>query len=178
MKKGVFQSVVVILLAALLLFALSFALRGVAARNAEAVQMHTFRALLPGSSTFEAEPYTGEDTSIRSVFKGETGFVVEVTNAGYADEITLLVGVSSDGSVTGLVVKDMHETWGLGMKALTDWRYLAQYLHTTGDAQIGTDVDALTGATVTSKAITRCVNSAVAVVSGADAESSATSWGG
>lgn len=178
MKKGVFQGVIAILLAALALFALSFALKGVAERNAEAVKLHTFRALLPGSSTFEAEPYAGEDTSIRSVCKGETGFVVEVTTAGYADEITMLVGVSSDGSVTGLVVKDMHETWGLGMKALTDWRYLAQYLHTTGDAQIGTDVDALTGATVTSKAITRCVNSAVAVVTGTDAESSATSWGG
>ena len=40
------------------------------------------------------------------------------------------------------------------------------------------DVDALTGATVTSKAIVRCVNSAVAFVTGADTESAATSWGG
>ena len=40
------------------------------------------------------------------------------------------------------------------------------------------DVDALTGATVTSKAVVRCVNSAVAYVTGADTESAATSWGG
>ena len=40
------------------------------------------------------------------------------------------------------------------------------------------DVDALTGATVTSKAVVRCVNSAVAYVTGADAVSAATTWGG
>ena len=39
-------------------------------------------------------------------------------------------------------------------------------------------VDAITGATVTSKAVTRCVNSAVAYVTGADAVTEATSWGG
>ena len=36
----------------------------------------------------------------------------------------------------------------------------------------------ITGATVTSKAVVRCVNSAVAYVTGADIESGATSWGG
>ena len=89
----------------------------------------------------------------------------------------MLVGVSNDGTVTGLVVKDMHETLGLGAKILNDWEFLAQFLQTSGDAEVGTTVDALTGATVTSKAVTRCVNSAVAVVTGADAESAATSWG-
>ena len=88
------------------------------------------------------------------------------------------VGVANDGTVTGIVVKEMHETLGLGMNGLTDWQFLAQYLRTSGEAEVGTNVDALTGATVTSKAITRCVNSAVAVVTGADADSGATSWGG
>lgn len=178
MKKSIFQTVLAIALTAVLLFAANLGLKGLAAQNAAAVQLHTLRTLLPGSNAFEAEPYTGEDPSIRSVYRGETGFVVEVTNPGYADEITVMVGVSSGGTVTGLVVKELHETWGLGMNALTDWQYLAQYLRTSGDAEIDANVDALTGATVTSKAITRCVNSAVAVVTGADAESSATSWGG
>ena len=40
------------------------------------------------------------------------------------------------------------------------------------------EVDGITGATVTSKAIARCVNSAVGYVTGADVESGATSWGG
>ena len=50
----------------------------------------------------------------------------------------------------------------------------------TGTESTGeeTYVDAITGATVTSKAIARCVNSAIAYVTGADVSSGATSWGG
>ena len=56
--------------------------------------------------------------------------------------------------------------------------FLAQFLNTTGEAAVGESVDALTGATVTSKAVTRSINSAVAYVTGADTSSAATSWGG
>ena len=72
----------------------------------------------------------------------------------------------------------MEETYGLGREALTDWEFLAQFLNTTGDAEIGVGMDALTGATVTSRAIARGVNSAVGFVTGADVSSGATSWGG
>ena len=48
----------------------------------------------------------------------------------------------------------------------------------TNEAAVGEDIDALTGATVTSKAVTRAVNSAVAFVTGADISSSATEWEG
>ena len=90
----------------------------------------------------------------------------------------MLVGVSTDGTVTGLVVRQMSETHGLGANAVNDADFLAQFLNTAGDAEVGTNVDAISGATVTSKAVTRSVNSAVAFVTGADVSSGATSWGG
>jgi electron transport complex protein RnfG len=93
---------------------------------------------------------------------------------GYVDEIVMLVGVSNEGTVTGLVIRDMHETPGVGTKALKDWEFLAQFLKSEGDAQIGTNVDGISGATVTSKAVAKSVNSAVAFVTGADADSGAT----
>ena len=80
--------------------------------------------------------------------------------------------------VTGLQVRSSRETAGLGGAALTDWQFLAQFLRTEGDAAVGENIDAITGATVTSKAVVRCVNSAVAYVTGADTASSATTWGG
>lgn len=178
MKRPILRTALVIFLTAVILFCLSTGLQGIAAQNARAEHLRLMRTLLPGSQDFIVEPYTGEDPSVRSVHKGENGFVIETTTQGYADEITVLVGVRNDGTVTGLVVKEMHETVGLGQRGLTDWKFLAQFLRTSGDAQVGTNVDALTGATVTSKAIARCVNSAVAVVTGADSESGATSWGG
>ena len=178
MKKGFFKNIFALLLAALILMGLSYGLRDMAQTNADAVELAVMQALVPGSEEFVDEPYTGEDSNVRAVYKADTGFVVETVTHGYVDEIVMLVGVSNDGEVTGLVVRDMHETYGLGGNALTDWEFLAQFLRTSGEAEVGTNVDALTGATVTSKAITRCVNSAVAVVTGADADSGATSWGG
>ena len=176
--KALIRAILAIVLTAALLFGLVLGLNGLANKNAKAEHLRIMQTLLPGSSDFVVEPYTGEDTNIRSVHKCDAGFVIETATHGYVDELTVLVGVDNDGRVTGIVVKELHETFGLGAQALTDWEYLSQYLLTTGDAEVGTNVDALTGATVTSKAITRCVNSAVAVVTGADAESAATSWGG
>lgn len=178
MKKTVFLPLITIVLAAALLLGLTFGLKGVASANAQKEHLHMMQTLLPGSESFTVEPYTGEDANIRSVHKGETGFVIETATQGYADEIVMLIGVGTDGKVKGLVVREIHETHGLGNKALTNWQFLSQYLNTQGDAQVGEGVDAITGATVTSKAITRCVNSAVGFVTGADTNSGATAWGG
>ena len=134
--------------------------------------------ILPGSTTFTEEIYTGEDTNISFVYKGETGYVIGTETAGYAGQILMLIGVHNDGYVTGLQVRQMEETFGLGAEALTDWEFLAQFLRTEGDAVVGENIDAISGATVTSKAITRSVNSAVAFVTGSDVDSGATSWGG
>ena len=136
------------------------------------------QTILPGSEQFKVESYDGTDANIVSVHKGETGYVIGTVTAGYAGPIHMLIGVSNDGYVTGLQVRNMEETYGLGAEALTDWEFLAQFLRTEGDAEIGTNIDAITGATVTSKAIARSVNSAVGFVTGADTSSAATSWGG
>ena len=187
--------VIAILVAALILFGASFALNGIAATNAQIEHLNMMRTLLPDSKNFTVEPYSGEDANIRSVHKAENGFVIETVTRGYADDIRMLVGVSKDGKVTGLVVLDAHETLGLGSRILTDHVFLSQFLNgtgsfaaatadafsgATGEAETGdeTQVDAISGATVSSKAVIRCVNSAIAYVTGADASSGATSWGG
>ena len=190
--------VIALTLAVLVLFGASFGLNGIAAKNAQEEHLWLMQTLLPGSETFTVEPYTGEDANIRSVHKAENGFVVETVTYGYADEMTVVVGVNNEGKVTGLVVLEAHETLGLGSRALTDHVFLAQFLNKAGsfavaahgaDAFSGAtaatetegdsvEVDGITGATVTSKAVVRCVNSAVAYVTGADAVSAATSWGG
>lgn len=178
MKKSILIPVIALALSALVLFGASNLLSGVAIENGRKEHLTMMQTLLPGSETFTVEPYAGEDANIVSVHKGETGFVIETRTYGYAGDITMLVGVSAEGTVTGLVVRHLTETYGLGRNALTDTDFLAQFLNTSGEAAVGETVDALTGATVTSKAITRAVNSAVAYVTGADASSSATTWGG
>ena len=193
------KTILTIILVAVILLGMSFGLKGVAAKTAQDQHIWLMQTLLPGSESFTLETYTGDDANIRSVHKAENGYVIEAVTYGYADEITMLIGVNKDGAVTGLVVREAHETFGLGSKALTDHKFLSQFLNgnetfaiasadadafsgATGDASTSSDdaveVDALTGATVTSKAIVRCVNSAIAYVTGADTSSGATSWGG
>ena len=178
MKRNILLPIVTIALSAAILLGASLALSGVARENGKREHLQIMQTLLPGSENFTVEPYTGDDANIVSVHKAENGFVIETVTRGYVDDIRMLIGVSNDGKVTGLVVRELDETFGLGAAALTDTDFLAQFLNTSGEAEVGTNVDALTGATVTSKAVTRAVNSAVAYVTGADASSGATSWGG
>ena len=199
MKKPVLLPVIAIVVAALILLAASFGLNGIAAENAQKDHIQLMQTLLPDSKEFTLEPYSGEDANIRSVHKAENGFVIETVTYGYAGEITMFVGVNNEGKVTGLVVRDLSETFGLGKEALTDNLFLKQFLNSSGTFEVVTaapdafsgatgevteiegdsvGIDALTGATVTSKAIVRAVNSAVAYVTGADAASAATTWGG
>lgn len=165
-------------LTAALLFGVSTGLKPLAARKREKDKIQTMALLLPGSKTFTPEVYEGEDTNITAVFKAETGYVIETTVAGYVDNIKMLVGVNTEGSVTGAVVCDMAETYGLGRRAMSDMTFLAQFLGTKADAQVGNNIDAISGATVTSKAVAKAVNSAAAFVTGADVSSGATGWGG
>ncbi len=178
MKKQILVPILTLAVTSLILLGVTLGLNGTAAANAQAEHLQMLRILLPGSTEFVVEPYTGEDETIRSVHKGDNGYVIETVTNGYVDAITMLIGVSNEGTVTGLVVKDMAETMGIGSRALNDHEFLAQFLNTSGKAEVGATVDAISGATVTSKAVTRCVNSAVGYVTGADTSSGATSWGG
>ena len=178
MKKTIWMPVLTILLAAVVLFAVSAGLSSLQKENARKELESMLHTILPGSGTFTEEAYEGDDANIRTAYKSEAGFVVHVVTSGYAGDISMLVGVSNDGKVQGLVVRDLQETYGLGARALTDTEFLTQFLGTDGSAAVGEDIDALTGATVTSKAVTRGVNSAVNFVTGADTSSGATAWGG
>ena len=170
--------IITIAFTALILFAAALGLNGIAAANAQAEHLQIMKTRLPGSESFTVEPYSGEDSNIRSVHKGQSGFVIETVTRGYAGEITMLIGVSNQAQVTGLVVREMSETPGLGANVLNDHGFLGQFLGSSGDTEVEVNVDAITGATVTSRAVARSVNSAVAYVTGADASSGATSWGG
>ena len=191
--------IITILVAALVLYGASFGLQGIASQKAQEEHLWLMQTLLPGSESFVVVPYDGSDVSIQSVHKADNGFVIETLSYGYADNIRMYVGVCNEGKVTGLVVREAHETVGLGNNALTDHAFLSQFLNSTGSFEIATngadafssatgtadagsgetvEVDGITGATVTSKAVARSVNSAVAYVTGADVASSATTWGG
>ena len=188
----------VILCAAVILLAAAFALQGVTRLNAQKDHVKLMETLLPNGKDFIKLDYTEKDGIIRSVHKASNGYVIETVTQGYADEITMLIGVDNQGVVTGLVTLNAHETNGLGNEILYDHVFLSNFLNKSDTFTINTDgsdsfssatdtadtneneisVDGITGATVSSKAVAKCVNVAVGYVTGADVQSSATEWGG
>lgn len=98
------------------------------------------------------------------------GYVVESASAkGYGGEIVLYVGVSVDGTVCGVSITEISETPGLGMEATTvlvpqfaDKR-VEQFSFTKTGATADYEVDAITSATITTRAVTNAVNGGLLV---------------
>jgi Na+-translocating ferredoxin:NAD+ oxidoreductase RnfG subunit len=177
MKKQILFPIITFVASVCILLALNLGLAKVAEDNASATELRVMQTLLPDSSSFVEEIYTGEDANIVSVHKGETGYVIETLVYGYADDIRMMIALTLEGEVRGIMVLEMHETFGLGLNALRDHKFLSQFFGSSEQMQVGDTIDAITGATVTSKAITKSVNSAIAYITGADIDSGATEWG-
>ena len=94
------------------------------------------------------------------------GYVFTVTtSAGYGGDITFSVGIRNDGTVNGYSILSMSETAGLGAKAKED-KFKSQFVNKLVDLFVVTktgatadnEIDAITSATITSKAVTGGVN--------------------
>ena len=157
--KKLLIPVAVILAAAVVLFAASAGLAGTAdAKKAETIdQMMAY--MLPGGGSYEYVP-NEEGGSILGAYVGEQGSVVESVVGGFMSDIHLLVGVQNDGLVTSVSILENNNTYGLGMKASSDWDFLVQLVNSKGDLAVGDNVDAITGATITTNAVVNAVNAA------------------
>lgn len=115
------------------------------------------QAVVPGSTAFTELPATGmENVLIAAKDDSGNGYAFKVKDKGFGGAYTVMVGIGSDGRITGVKLLDNNETPGLGSKtgaaAFTD-----QF---KGKDQALDGVDAVTGATISSKAFFRCVDTA------------------
>jgi len=137
----------------------------IAARAAEELS-NALSEVMPEATDPFAEPaYEGaEGTVYEATAGGEVvGWCIQVQSNGYGGAITMVVGVDSELSVTGVSIVDMNETAGLGSKADSP-SFLDQYVGRSGVINVKSGdnaIDAISGATVTSKAVTAGVNAAL-----------------
>ena len=97
----------------------------------------------------------------------QIGYVVEVTTGGFGGSMSLVVGVDMDGKVTGVSVTDHAETKNIGTKVTDDGDVLSRFIGMSGTITVNSGsnrFDGISGATVTSKAVTAGVNTALAAV--------------
>lgn len=101
------------------------------------------------------------------------GHAVKIVASGSQGDIEMVVGVDTKNSVTGVSIVSNSETSGIGSKVMDNQplangtKVLDQFIgksHKDGDLTVGKNVDAISGATVSSKGVTKGVNGALAAV--------------
>ena len=108
------------------------------------------------------------------------GYCAEVAPNGFGGEIKMMVGVDYEGKVCGANIVTMSETPGLGSRTKEEAWFLEQFAGKSGELAVGNGVDAITGATISSKAVTKGVSDALALGVDLTAEANklgTTVWG-
>lgn len=105
---------------------------------------------------------------VKAVYASDAGYAVQVAPAGFDGQIDMMVGVSKEGKVLNISIISHTETAGLGAVAAANTSagnaFRSQYAANDAPFAVGGNIDALTGATITSKAVTAGVNAAVEFV--------------
>ena len=130
-------------------------------------------AVLPGGYDTELTDYPDATGLVSKVYAGAEGYALEVTPAGFDNTITMMVGVDKAGNVLGISIISHTETAGLGAVAAAQTSagaaFRDQFVGTSGSVAVSKDggtLDAITGATITSRAVCAGVNAALACVAG------------
>ncbi|MBF7097856.1 RnfABCDGE type electron transport complex subunit G [Alkalibacter mobilis] len=172
---------VITAVAALLLGATNYVTKDVIAEQIRIENENARMEVLSDADSFEqmdqatitglADSLGIDNTVIEEVYEGKAGsdtvgYTFKSLPKGYGGSITVLTGISMDGTVTGMRVVSHNETPGLGAKS-TEKDFMDQFsgLNAQSDVEViksGTaqnnQINAITGATITSQAIADGVN--------------------
>lgn len=153
---------------ALVLGCISLGTAGRIEKLAEEKMNQARQAVLPAEDYNFAVDNSGIETVDAIYQAGNSGWVVQVTETGSQGAITMMVGVDSAYACTGISILDSSETAGLGAIAsqASDKgdAFRAQFVGQSGTVSVtkeGGAIDAIAGATITSKAICQGVTNAI-----------------
>ncbi|MDK2866775.1 MAG: H+/Na+-translocating ferredoxin:NAD+ oxidoreductase subunit [Clostridiales bacterium] len=183
MKDIIKTGLILFIISAVAAFALAMTNEVTKDKIAEQRQMANELAkkeVLATASSFE--DVTGDDLAaivakfapVVEVYKGlddsgnVVGYVFKSTPNGFGGSVEVVTGIDSEGTLSGVRIGNHNETPGLGAKA-TDPSFYEQYAGMSTDTPIGvaksnpteTDIQAITGATISSRGVTSGVNASI-----------------
>ena len=132
------------------------------------------KQVLSSADSFSEEKQVEKDGVSYTYYDGlasdgsVVGYVFVTSAKGYGGDISVMVGVLGDGTVAGVNILSINETAGLGMNAKNQ-SFLDQFLGKSGEIGVAknnpsdTEIQALTGATITSRAMATAVNTALSL---------------
>lgn len=143
------------------------------AENTIKEQNEAMQAVCKEATDFEKTDY--QSGNVQAVYQATAGnklvgWCVSVTPNGYGGAIDLMVGIAPDMTLSGIKVVSNSETAGLGAKCTED-KFSSQFGGKTAPISVikngeakDNEIVAITGATVTSVAVSDGVNEAVSAV--------------
>lgn len=181
--KNTISLMLITLVAGLLLGAVYEITKEPIAKENQRAKEEAYKAVFAEADSFEEISFDadqvqkeldgqGLDASINEAMKAldasgqPIGYVLTVTDhEGYGGDIQFAMGVQSDGTLNGISFLSISETAGLGMKAKEDsfrkqfeGKNVDQIVYTKNGASADNEIDALSGATITTNAVTNGVN--------------------
>ena len=170
MARLVIVLFVITAVTALLLGLVNYITADTIAANTKKKTDTAMSAVLEADSYTAADGYSDPSGLVTAVYTAlaadgsELGHVVEVAPMGFGGAISMVVGIDAEGKVSGVSIVKMTETSGLGANA-KNTSFREQYVGKSGTLAVskdGGEIEALTGATITSRAVTNGVNAALA----------------
>ena len=162
--RPVIVLVAICVVAGALLGSVHFVTAPIAAATAEARAQETYAALVPEAASFEEVECSVEGctAALRALdASGATvGYVIVAQSKGYGGQVPIAVAFSPDGTVTNITAMSNSETPGLGSR-IAEESYIGQYVGLAAEPLTASDVDLISGATISSKAALAAFNVAV-----------------
>ena len=171
-KSVIIPTVVLLVICLVIPFALSLtnAVTKDKIADLEKEKRETAMSGLIEADAYEQKTYQDDFTYTVAIKDGSVvGYIFETSKKGYGDQVSVMTAVNPDGTVKAIEILDVSgETPGLGQNAKKE-EFYSQYAGKGADVDLvknGADekknqVDAVTGATITSRAVTGAVNEAL-----------------
>lgn len=177
-KPGIILLIVTVI-AAGLLGAVNIATKDTIANVKAKAKEDSMKKVLPNAESFnEEQENDNKDYSvIKSYAEGldksgnPVGCTFEVSTKGFSTGLNLMIGITKDGVISGVDILSHGETPGLGANAGEKWKdqpkWVSQFTDKSGEVNVikgdspkDNEIQAITGATITSEAIAKAVNTA------------------
>lgn len=131
-------------------------------------EQEALKTIMPDADSFDEK--TIDDIKYFEALKGDNliGYCIRTTATGYSGYIRMIIGIDRDGIIKGIEILEQYETPGLGAKIVeirrgeTEPWFLKQFVGKSAKTvEIKKNIDAITGATISSEAVTDAVNKTV-----------------
>ena len=124
----------------------------------EVLPAEKYDALTPKEADATYSIYAAFDSSDTRI-----GTVYITSSKGYGGNVSVITGIDTEGTIIRVKVTDVsNETPGLGQNAVKE-AFTAQFTGKNEEIKVKDNIDALTGATITSKAVASAVNEALSL---------------